>query len=129
MRDIIQCMSVLCKIPQNQTDVAGIGSDERKTDIKDSSGTQTEIIAVHTPQVENLPFPFANKMPRPSTLSLSDASGSSSSFRQISEKDGDDNSEYEKKSTTIESRIENKGETPEISAKSDSDDKPLKNPK
>lgn len=126
MRDIIQCMSVLCKIPQNQTDLASgiVGSDEKKPDIKDSSGTQTEIIAVHTPQVENLPFPFANKMPRPSTLSLSDSNGSSSSFRKISEKDGDDNSESEKKSTTIESSVENKDETPEISAKSDSDDKP-----
>lgn len=130
MRDIIQCMSVLCKIPQNQTDMAaGIGLDDKKPDIKDSSGTQTEIIAVHTPQVENLPFPFANKMPRPSTLSLSDSNGSSSSFRKISEKDGDDNSESEKKSNTIESSVENKDETPEISAKSDSDDKPTKNTK
>lgn len=130
MRDIIQCMSVLCKIPQNQTDLAaGIGSEDKKPDIRDSSGTQTEIVAVHTPQVENLPFPFANKMPRPSTLSLSDANGSSSSFRKIAEKDGDDNSESEKKSNAIESSVENKDETPEISAKSDGDEKLIKNTK
>lgn len=129
MRDIIQCMTVLCKIPQNQSEFTGIGSDDKKPDIKDSSGTQTEIVAVHTPQVENLPFPFANKMPRPSTLSLSDSNGSSSSFRKIPEKDGDDNSESDKKSNTIESSVENKDETPEIAAKSDSDDKPPKNAK
>lgn len=125
MRDIIQCMSVLCKIPQTDL-AAGMGSDDKKPDVKDSSGTQTEIVAVHTPQVENLPFPFANKMPRPSTLSLSDANGSSSSFRKISEKDGDDTSDSEKRSKTVESSVENKDETPEISAKSDCDDKPTK---
>lgn len=129
MRDIIQCMTVLCKIPQNQADLTGIGLDDKKPDIKDSSGTQTEIIAVHTPQVENLPFPFANKMPRPSTLSLSDSNGSTSTFRKIAEKDCDDDSECEKKSSTIESSAENKDDTPEISAKSDSDEKPLKTAK
>lgn len=127
MRDIIQCMSVLCKIPQNQGDFSGVGSDDKKPEIKDSSGTQTEIIAVHTPQVENLPFPFANKMPRPSTLSLTDSNGPSNSIRKIAEKDGEENSDGEKKSNAIESSVENKDETPEISAKSDSDKKPLKN--
>lgn len=39
-------------------------------DVKDNCATQTEIIAVHTPQVDNPPFPFNNKLLRPSTLLL-----------------------------------------------------------
>lgn len=127
MRDIIQCMSVLCKIPQNQADLTGIGSDEKKPDVKDSSATQTEIVAVHTPQVENLPFPFANKMPRPSTLSLTDSNGSSSaSIRKISEKGDGETSESEKKLEKAASSADNKDETPEISAKGDGNEKQTK---
>lgn len=67
MRDILQCMTTFCKLPpQSVTDSASTST----TDVKDSSATQTEIIAVHTPQVENLPFPFNNKVVRPSTLPL-----------------------------------------------------------
>lgn len=73
MRDIIQCMSVLCKLPQDQQPQSlQTSMTSSSNEIKDSSSTQTEIVAVHTPQVENLPFPFANKLTRPSTLSLSD---------------------------------------------------------
>lgn len=73
MRDIIQCMTVLCKLPQQQEPDSQESSSKASTsEVKDSSGTQTEIIAVHTPQVENLPFPFVSKLPRPSTLSLSE---------------------------------------------------------
>lgn len=73
MRDIIQCMTVLCKLPpQSDSNNQDGNSKPSTSEVKDSSGTQTEIIAVHTPQVENLPFPFANKLPRPSTLSLAD---------------------------------------------------------
>lgn len=127
MRDIIQCMTVLCKIPNNQMDLGGGASEEKKSEVKDSSSTQTEIVAVHTPQVENLPFPFANKLPRPSTLSLTDSNGSSSSIRKISEKESDEGNECEKKSdtksNTTASSADNKDETPEISAKIDSDEK------
>lgn len=126
MKDIIQCMSVLCKIPQNQTELAGIGSDEKKPEVKDSSGTQTEIVAVHTPQVENLPFPFANKMPRPSTLSLTESNGSSSSIRKISEKEAGENSESDKKTTASETSKANKDEQPEKSTKSNGDEKASK---
>lgn len=125
MRDIIQCMSVLCKIPQNQAELAGTGSEEKKSEVKDSSGTQTEIIAVHTPQVENLPFPFANKMPRPSTLSLTDSNGSSSSIPKISEK-GDEIGELEKKLDTSESSTDKKDDKPESSTKSGGNEKPTK---
>lgn len=121
MRDIIQCMSVLCKIP-NQNDVSAI--EEKKPEVKDSSSTQTEIVAVHTPQVENLPFPFASKLPRPSTLSLTDSNGSNASIRKISERDGEENTDSDKKLDTTESTsTDNKDETPEISAKSDGDEK------
>lgn len=124
MRDIIQCMSVLCKIPNTQSEALGNSVDEKKSEVKDSSATQTEIVAVHTPQVENLPFPFANKLPRPSTLSLIDSNGSSASIRKISEREGDENTDSEKKVDTTESTTaSNKDETPEISAKSDGDEK------
>lgn len=72
MRDIIQCMTMMCKIPSNQEPPAAVDESKTKSapEVRDSSGTQTEIVAVHTPQVEDLPFPFANKLPRPSTLML-----------------------------------------------------------
>ncbi|XP_055303021.1 centrosomal protein of 97 kDa [Sitodiplosis mosellana] len=121
MRDIIQCMSVLYKLP-NQGEAAGLSLEEKKPEVKDSSSTQTEIVAVHTPQVENLPFPFASKLPRPSTLSLTDSNGSSASIRKISEREGDETTDSERKLDTAESTsTDNKDETPEISAKSDGD--------
>lgn len=123
MRDIIQCMSVLYKIP-NQGEATSSSSEEKKPEVKDSSSTQTEIVAVHTPQVENLPFPFASKLPRPSTLSLTDSNGPTASIRKISEREGEEIIDSEKKLDTAESTsTDNKDETPEISAKSDGDDK------
>lgn len=118
MRDIIQCMSVLCKAPNNQTD--GMSStDEKKSEVKDSSGTQTEIVAVHTPQVENLSFPFASKLPRPSTLLLNDSNGSTATIKsKIPEKETEENNDSTKKMNTTES-TENKDEVPELSVKSD----------
>lgn len=114
-------MSVLCKMPNNQNETSTTANSEsKKPEVKDSSATQTEIIAVHTPQVENLPFPFVNKLSRPSTLSLTDSNGSSSSFRKISERDCDEFTDNEKKIDTAESTsTDNKDETPEISTKSD----------
>lgn len=115
-------MSVLCKIPNNQNECSATNVEEKKSEVKDSSATQTEIVAVHTPQVENLPFPFANKVARPSTLSLIDSNGSS--IRKISEREGDETIDSEKKLDTAESTsTDNKDETPEISAKSDGDEK------
>lgn len=112
MRDIIQCMSVLCKLPNNPMDSA-VGTDSQKTDVKDSSGTQTEIVAVHTPQVENLPFPFANKLARPSTLSLVDSGDNAVKSRNISEKDGDENADGDQKSELDSASTSKKDETPE----------------
>lgn len=72
MRDILQCMTVFCKMPQQQTMTmdSSCSATTSSVECKDSSATQTEIVAVHTPQVENLPFPFASKVQRPSTLPL-----------------------------------------------------------
>jgi hypothetical protein len=47
---------------------------------KDSSETQTEIIAVHTPQIEQpKDFPFIQKVQRPSSLPINSSSNDSSS--------------------------------------------------
>lgn len=46
---------------------------------RDSSETQTEIIAVHTPQIEHpKDFPFIQKMQRPSSLPITSSSNDSS---------------------------------------------------
>lgn len=46
---------------------------------RDSSETQTEIIAVHTPQIEHpKDFPFIQKIQRPSSLPLSNDDSSAS---------------------------------------------------
>lgn len=117
MRDIIQCMSALYKLP-NQSDA--LGAEDKKPEVRDSSSTQTEIVAVHTPQVENLPFPFASKLPRPSTLSLNDSNGSIASFRKISEQgDGDEITDNVKNLDTAESTSSDNNEN---RAKIDVDD-------
>lgn len=88
MRDIIQCMTVLCKLPPSQEQQQQTIEDNKPksvAEVKDSSSTQTEIVAVHTPQVENLPFPFANKLPRPSTLMLIEMNESTSSDQKTTE--------------------------------------------
>lgn len=87
MRDILECMTVFCNAQQLQQQNQSMAAQSNNTtaEVKDSSATQTEIVAVHTPQVENLPFPFVNKLQRPSTLSLGD--GSDSGNQKISEND------------------------------------------
>lgn len=59
MRDILNYMSIFCTISQPKGGVSN--------SVKD---VQTEIVAVHTPQTEQLPFPFVHggKLARPSTL-------------------------------------------------------------
>lgn len=97
MRDIIQCMTVLCKLPPSQDQQQAIEESNPKpvAEVKDSSSTQTEIIAVHTPQVENLPFPFANRLPRPSTLMLIETNESTTSAQKIAEADVAENDPIE----------------------------------
>lgn len=77
-------MTVFCKLPPSQDQSIEENKSKPKAEVKDSSSTQTEIVAVHTPQVENLPFPFANKLPRPSTLMLIEKNESSASDPKIS---------------------------------------------
>lgn len=93
MRDIIQCMTVLYKLPPSQEQQQTIEENKPKPvpEVRDSSSTQTEIIAVHTPQVENLPFPFANKLPRPSTLMLIETNESAASGQKIAEVEAAEN--------------------------------------
>lgn len=71
MRDILSYMSMFANIapPPSQ---GGVDSNNVAEKIPMKSGEcQTEIVAVHTPQADQLPFPFqSTKLPRPSTLPL-----------------------------------------------------------
>ncbi|XP_055640849.1 centrosomal protein of 97 kDa [Toxorhynchites rutilus septentrionalis] len=76
VKDIVNCMQFFASMPQN----ANTTCTKDARNVKDSCETQTEIIAVHTPQVEQLPtFPFRTvstssldrKLARPSTLPIS----------------------------------------------------------
>lgn len=79
MRDILSYMSMFANITpaamqQGQETGPGATMDEKKILSMISGECQTEIVAVHTPQAEQLPFPFQTgsvvKMSRPSTLPL-----------------------------------------------------------
>lgn len=74
MHDILQCMTVFCKLPQPEAvpRTSKVVDTTQSTAVGSCSSTQTEIVAVHTPQVDNPPFPFRpnHKLQRPSTLPL-----------------------------------------------------------
>lgn len=77
MRDILTYMSMFANINPavaagDNKDGNGDEEEMKKTSLPMISGEcQTEIVAVHTPQAEQLPFPFQGvKLPRPSTLPL-----------------------------------------------------------
>jgi len=75
MGDILNCMTIFSQLPHMQN------SCDRTTSsgFRDSSETQTEIIAVHTPQIENQKdFPFVHKIQRPSSLPINSSSNNSS---------------------------------------------------
>ncbi|KAL7742284.1 hypothetical protein ACLKA6_005544 [Drosophila palustris] len=73
---IVNCLTMVCNLPQDairkQINANDDGDDtepNNSLDARDSSSTQTDLIAVHTPQFEDLSnFPFTK--PRPSTLAL-----------------------------------------------------------
>lgn len=74
MRDILNCLSIFCNLPQDNHLRRAFVSVLNEEESKDSIETQTEIIAVHTPQVENYGnFPFKQ---RPSTLPLDNVEAS-----------------------------------------------------
>lgn len=78
MRDIITCVSVFTQLPlvqQQQQSVSMTASQ-----MKDSCETQTEIVAVHTPQIDHpREFPFVTqKATRPSSLPINSSSNDSS---------------------------------------------------
>lgn len=58
---IVNCLTMVCNLPQDVI--------KKQAEIIDCSSTQTDLIAVHTPQIEDLTnFPFTKT--RPSTLAL-----------------------------------------------------------
>ncbi|XP_053692008.1 uncharacterized protein LOC128740490 [Sabethes cyaneus] len=82
VRDIVNCMQFFANLPQQgaQATSTGVNSSNEQGSTRDSCETQTEIVAVHTPQVEQLPaFPFrtasasssSSKLARPSSLPIS----------------------------------------------------------
>lgn len=92
VKDIVNCMQFFANMPQGAANVAAANiSTSSESNLKDSCETQTEIVAVHTPQVEQLPaFPFRSssassaKLARPSTLPIS----SSETSPKITSQDG-----------------------------------------
>lgn len=76
MRDILNCMTVFSQLPQMQQSTS---NSMTSSGFRDSSETQTEIVAVHTPQIEHpKDFPFIQKLQRPSTLPITCSSNDSS---------------------------------------------------
>lgn len=65
MTEILQYITTFCTPPNFDNQ-----NVNKNVEVKDNCSTQTEIIAVHTPQVDNPPFPFNSKLLRPSTLPL-----------------------------------------------------------
>ncbi|KAH8334483.1 hypothetical protein KR059_010575, partial [Drosophila kikkawai] len=83
---IVNCLTMVCNLPQDAI--------KKQAEIIDCSSTQTDLIAVHTPQIEDLSnFPFTK--PRPSTLALESKHEAMSSkieeLNEIEVKKNDDN--------------------------------------
>lgn len=79
MRDILNCMTIFTQLPQVQQGVNSNSNSMTSSQFRDSSETQTEIIAVHTPQIEHKDFPFVvQKIQRPSSLPINSSSNDSS---------------------------------------------------
>lgn len=78
MRDIVNCVSVFSQLPMMQS--TSNSSSMTNSQFRDSSETQTEIIAVHTPQIDHpKEFPFVmQKVQRPSSLPINSSSNDSS---------------------------------------------------
>jgi centrosomal protein CEP97 len=96
MRDIITFMSAVANIPPPPPSEPQNNNENQS---RDSCETQTEIVAVHTPQVEDLPtFPFTKAggklmaTGRPSSLPImhSKDRGDGTSTANIAEEAGDD---------------------------------------
>lgn len=81
MRDIVNCVSVFSQLPLMQQQQS-TSSSMTTSQFKDSSETQTEIIAVHTPQIDHpKEFPFiTQKVQRPSSLPINSSSNESTSL-------------------------------------------------
>lgn len=74
---IVNCLTMVCNLPQDALKKHISCSDGEEVEYtsfepRDSSSTQTDLIAVHTPQFEDLSnFPFTKA--RPSTLALAES--------------------------------------------------------
>ncbi|XP_026844542.1 centrosomal protein of 97 kDa [Drosophila persimilis] len=85
---IVNCLTMVCNLPQ----YALISNPEPDAQVpvseqRDCSSTQTDLIAVHTPQMEDLTnFPFTK--PRPSTLAL-ESKIEALPFKQLEPDDGE----------------------------------------
>lgn len=99
MRDILNCLSIFCNLPQDnhlRKAFVSVLNEEPK----DSIETQTEIIAVHTPQIENLGvFPFKQ---RPSTLPLDNVDASNDKQEPVNESSSSQSNENEESFSTSE---------------------------
>lgn len=92
MRDILNCLSIFCNLPQDNHIRKAFGS-VLSEEPKDSIETQTEIIAVHTPQVENFgTFPFKQ---RPSSLPLDNVETSNEKLEPANELSSSQSNENE----------------------------------
>lgn len=70
MQEVLNCMTLFSQLPHVQQQHLQLNDTTR---VQDCAGTQTEIVAVHTPQMEHLnEFPFIQKIPRPCSLPISD---------------------------------------------------------
>lgn len=75
MRDILNCMSALCNFPPETTKrLLSSTLLDSTQQFYGATATQTEIVAVHTPQVEH--FPYSSRM-RPSSLPFAEVAASS----------------------------------------------------
>lgn len=123
VKDIVNCMQFFANMPQGATNISTCS----ESNLKDSCETQTEIVAVHTPQVEQLPaFPFrtsssSSKLARPSTLPIS----SSETSPKITSQDGQpivEETEAETKDATAASSMAATGEEVVVEIEADPGD-------
>ncbi|XP_055595956.1 uncharacterized protein LOC129746357 isoform X2 [Uranotaenia lowii] len=119
VRDIVNCMQFFANLPQGtaSANVPTGTADTSAVSCKDTCETQTEIVAVHTPQVEQLPaFPFkiigGVKLARPSTLPIS----SSETSPKITSQEGKPIIEEEEPLTSKENSVPGEEVPAEIEA-------------
>ncbi|SPP78976.1 centrosomal protein of 97 kDa isoform X1 [Drosophila guanche] len=87
---IVNCLTMVCNLPQDALirQPEAESQEQVQPEQRDCSSTQTDLIAVHTPQMEDLAnFPFTK--PRPSTLALESKIEALPPFKQLEPDDGE----------------------------------------